>query len=281
MYQVNIPFSISGALTPIIPFRNIAERFPLFMQLVQNNLSAKFRKSRLGFLWLFIPHLCILLLYIYVFSHIFKMKWPESSMESNWSFGLSIYTGIILYSLLSDSIMESIGSISRRVNYVKKISFPLDLLPVSTATANFLVAVIILLIIGLVSLASGGTCNHAVFMFLPLMIPMWLLACGCAWIASVLGVFFRDIGNLLGILLLVLFFTAPVFYSLQAVPENLRFIAWCNPLTAFVINVRNVLLFNAKVDWQFYVISIGYGSLFFQGGFFLFSLARRRFADVI
>ena len=83
------------------------------------------------------------------------------------------------------------------------------------------------------------------------------------------------------VLLLVLFFTAPVFYSLQAVPENLRFIAWCNPLTAFVINVRNVLLFNAEVDWQLYAVSIGCGLLFFQGGFFLFSLARRRFADVI
>ena len=121
MYQVNAAFSILKALTPVTPFRNIAERFPLFMQLVLNNLSAKFRKSRLGFLWLFIPHLCILFLYIYVFSHIFKMKWPESAMESNWSFGLSIYTGIVLYSLLSDSIMESISSIAGRVNYVKKI----------------------------------------------------------------------------------------------------------------------------------------------------------------
>ncbi len=177
--------------------------------------------------------------------------------------------------------MGSITSISGRVNYVKRISFPLELLPISAATANFLATMTILLLIGAISLLSGGACSYNVFMFLPLMLPMWLLTCGCAWIASILGVFFRDIGNLLGILLLVLFFTAPVFYSIQVIPENLCFIAWFNPLTAFVVNLRNVLLFNADIDWQLYVISIGYGGLFFQGGFFLFSLARRRFADVI
>lgn len=282
MRQITPPFRLAEALNPAEPLRAVWRGRALFGQLVRKEIAAKFRHSVLGVLWLFLPPLCVLMLYIYVFSVIFRLRWPESEITSKWGFGLVIFCGITVFSMFSESVTGCIGAVTARSSCVKRVPFPLELLPAARVCSVFLVNVLVLVLLFAVSLLSGGSGSVSALALLPpVLFPLLLTTLGCGWCAAAAGVFFRDIGNLIGIVMMALFFTAPVFYSAKMVPEEYRFIPLLNPLTPVIDNVRNLLLFNAGPDLPALALSWLTGIIVFQAGYLVFAGTRRRFADVL
>ena len=269
-------------LNPWMPVSMAVRQYSLFLMMVRNNILAKFRHSVLGFFWLFIPPLCILLIYVYMFSVIFKLKWPDADITSRWSFGLVIYTGIILYSGFSETLMGSLSLLLARTGIIKRVPFPLDLLSPSLAAANFLITYAVLVLIYLISQATDGGGSWLALAYLPLTtLPLLLLTTGCSWIISAAGLFFRDLGNLLGIVLLLLFFSAPIFYDAVQIPEGYRWALYLNPLTPVIINTRTIFFKPCAPNWTLVGISWLTGIVAFQLGFCVFMRLRRRFADVV
>ena len=265
-----------------IPFRRIGANGPLLLMLLRNDIKAKFRHSILGVLWLFIPPLLILLVYVYMFSFVFKMRWPDTNCASSWGGGLFIYAGITVYSAFSDSIMGSLNLLSSRAAMLKRFPFPLELLPVSLTMTNILISGMVLWIIFFLSLASGGRGSWTAVLYFPLIwLPYALLVTGIAWITSALGVFFRDLGNLFGVLLLLCFFASPILYSDQMIPEQIAWLNRWNPLSPIIGNIRGIFLQNSAPDGWGLLGSWLLGLVLFQGGFCFFQRMRRRFADVV
>ena len=156
MYQISPKFQWRKGLNPSEPLKEVLKQRTLFGMLFRNNLTAKFRHSLLGVLWLFIPPVCVLLIYVYMFSYVFKLRWPETELSSKWSFGLAVYAGITVFSAFSESVMGSLNLLVSRAGSIKRCPFPLLLLPVSLACANMLVSTVILLLLGVFSVISGG-----------------------------------------------------------------------------------------------------------------------------
>ncbi len=269
-------------LNPWMPVNLAIRQYSLFFMMVRNNILAKFRHSILGFFWLFIPPMCVLLIYVYMFSVIFKLKWPDADITSRWSFGLVIYTGIILYSGFSETLMGSLSLLLSRTGIIKRVPFPLDFLSPSLALANFLIIYVVVLLIFLISQFTHGGGSWMAPLYLPLTtLPLLLLTTGCSWIISAAGLFFRDLGNLLGIIILFLFFSTPVFYDITQIPEQYRWAIYLNPLTPVIVNTRTVIFKPSAPDWGMISASWLTGLVVFQFGFCTFMRLRRRFADVV
>lgn len=250
--------------------------------LLRNDVTAKFKHSLLGFFWIFIPPVCVLLIYVYMFSVIFMLRWPERDFSSRWGFGLIIYMGITIYSVLSDSIMSSIGILTSRSAMLKRVPFPYELFPISLACSNWMISGIVLWILFFLSLLTGGRGGIEVVWYFPLCyIPLFFLTAGCCWIVSALGIFIRDLGNILGILILLLFFSTPVFYSINMVPEKYRFLIELNPLSSLLANMRGILLQNRLPEWRDILLTWVIALVVFAVGYAFFMCLRKKFADVI
>lgn len=267
---------------PIKMGRNLWAHRELIRQFIKREVRSRYQGSFLGVLWSFITPLLMLTVYTFVFSIIFKARWGNQFSDSSQAgFALTLFTGLIAFQVFSECINRAPGLIISSPNYVKKVVFPLEILPVSvlgSALVNSLFSLVILLAANLI---FHGVIPWTII-FLPLMyLPLALLCLGLGWFLASLGVFVRDIGQLIGLAVQVLFFMTPIFYPISAIPEHLRFILYLNPLTFIVNHFRRVLLWGQMPDWtEFLVITILTGALCTLG-YVWFMKSKKTFADVV
>ncbi|GIK40771.1 MAG: transport permease protein [Chloroflexota bacterium] len=267
---------------PIKMGRNLWAHRELIRQFIKREVRGRYQGSFLGVLWSFITPLLMLTVYTFVFSIIFKARWGNNLSDSSQTgFALTLFTGLIAFGVFSECINRAPGLIISSPNYVKKVVFPLEILPVSvlgSALVNSLFSLAILLAANLI---FHGV-MHWTIIFLPLMyLPLALLCLGLGWFLASLGVFVRDIGQFIGVAVQVLFFMTPIFYPISAIPEHLRFILYLNPLTFIVNHFRRVILWGQLPDWgEFAVITILTGVVCMLG-YIWFMKSKKTFADVV
>lgn len=267
---------------PIKMGRNLWAHRELIRQFIKREVRGRYQGSFLGVLWSFITPLLMLTVYTFVFSIIFKARWGNNLSDSSQTgFALTLFTGLIAFGVFSECINRAPGLIISSPNYVKKVVFPLEILPVSvlgSALVNSLFSLAILLAANLI---FHGV-MHWTIIFLPLMyLPLALLCLGLGWFLASLGVFVRDIGQFIGVAVQVLFFMTPIFYPISAIPEHLRFILYLNPLTFIVNHFRRVILWGQMPDWgEFAVITILTGVVCMLG-YIWFMKSKKTFADVV
>lgn len=207
------------------------------------DLGQRYRGSYFGFFWSLIVPLFMLLIYTVVFSVIFKARWGEAGGNTPPSeFGLVLFSGLIPFTMFSEVVNRSPTLILTAPSYVKKVVYPLQILPVvavGSALVNSLISVVILLAGTLVVLGSVPP----TVALLPLAyIPLILLCLGLGWFLASLGVYVRDIAQGVGLVVQMLFFMSPVFYPVTAIPMQLRMLLYLNPLTAILGAFRHALL---------------------------------------
>ncbi|OHB49733.1 MAG: sugar ABC transporter permease [Planctomycetes bacterium GWF2_41_51] len=251
------------------------------MQLVRRNVQVRYRGTLIGLIWVVITPLIMLSIYTFVFSVVFKAKWGADLDDSKIAFALLIFCGMAVFNIFSESVIGSVGVISGNPNYVKKVVFPLEILPVSAV-----ISAIFLGLISLIILIAGIWLTMHKFSLtmicLPLaFLPLFLLCCGISWFAASLGVYVRDLSHVIGIVMQGLFFMTPIFYSAEMVPKSLRLLLLINPLTAIVQMARNVLIYGRWPDWSSLVIVTLLSLVIFQLGYFWFMKTKWGFADVI
>ena len=253
----------------------------LIMQMTKREVLGRYKGSAMGLAWSFFNPVFMLTVYTFFFSVIFRSRWGIGSEESKTQFAVVLFVGMIVHGLFAEVLNRSPGLILSNVNYVKKVVFPLDILPVIAMGAALFHSFISLSVL-LAAFALFNGYLHWTAIFIPLiLLPLVILTLGLSWMLASLGVFLRDVGQTIGMITSVLMFLSPVFYQVTAVPEKFRPIIMANPLTFIIEQSREVLIWGHLPDWM------GLGGytltaiVIAWAGYAWFQKTRKGFADVI
>ncbi|MAE54218.1 MAG: sugar ABC transporter permease [Opitutae bacterium] len=266
------------------PFVSLLTRRELLWQFLVRNIKARHRGSILGAFWLVANPLLMLGLYVFAFGVVFGGRFTDSADESTIDYALGVFLGLNVLGLISGIIGGSPGIIVGQPNFVKKVVFPLEILPAATmgALAYDLLISFGLCLIGVLSVGPGLTisCFYAPI----ILFPVFLIALGLAWFFSALGVFIRDVGQIGSFLGLALLYSSGVFYSAAkaeaTAPGIWQFLQW-NPLLQIVDSLRQVILWGGEPNWWGVGYSWIFGVIVLLFGAWFFDRLRPAFADVL
>jgi lipopolysaccharide transport system permease protein len=267
--------------SPSMAIRSLVKHRSLIWQLTKREVLGRYRNSILGVVWSLAHPLVMLTVYTLVFRFVFKVRWGAEENQNSVDFALVLFTGLIAHSFFSECLSRAPNLIINNVNYVKKVVFPLEVLPlVSLATSLFHMGVnlIVLLVFYAVSHLS---LNWTATMFPLLVIPLALVVLGASWFLASVGVFVRDVGHATGVASSLMLFLAPVFYPASALPEAYRPLLYLNPLTFIIEQARDVLIAGKLPSWYgigiYFLCSVVVAWL----GLVWFERTRKGFADVL
>jgi len=264
-----------------LPFSSIVRHWDLLNQLTTREVQARHRGSWLGRFWLVFQPLLLLAVYTFVFSTIFDGGYGVIDTETSTQYALGIFYGIAVLHLFNDSLGPSVSCIASQPNYVKKVVFPLEIIPVSLVFGNlYNFAISLSLALGGTIFLGGGLGITA--LWLPIIVfPIIFLGIGVTWSASAIGVFYRDINPVVQVGTLCMLWISAVFYSARDIPpaawEFIRF----NPVLLTIESVRDVVLWRLQpnLEWLLYCYLSSFAVFFI--GFWIFRSLRGAFADVI
>lgn len=246
---------------------------------VQRQLSRSYRNSYLGVAWLILSPLLMVALYTLVFSRIIGLEFMEGTGVANY--GLYIYCGLLPFMAFSATVNGSSGSIRANSMLVRRVVFPLEVLPFSTAAIALVNQLFGLgVIVVLVALVERQL--HWTILLLPLiLIPQLLFVMGLAYLVAVVGAYLPDLREVLGAVVRAMFFVTPIIWPPERVPEDLRFIVDLNPVAYLVVAYRGLILEGRIPEpVPLLVFTLFTGALLVVG-FVFFVQAKRNFADLI
>jgi lipopolysaccharide transport system permease protein len=252
----------------------------LLGHLVRREVVGRYRGSMLGLLWSFFNPLLMLAVYTVVFSTVFKARWTPGS-DSKAEFALVLFCGLMMFNFFAECVNRAPTLILNNVNYVKKVVFPLEMLPVvmlGSAGFHFLIS----LGVWLAFYCAVFGAPPWTFIQLPLaLLPLALLTLGVCWLLAAVGVFLRDVAQVVGVATAVLMFLSPIFYPVSALPQRMRFFVELSPLSFAVEQSRNVMIWGSGLDWRAWSLHTAGALLVAWLGYASFQKVRKGFADVL
>jgi lipopolysaccharide transport system permease protein len=223
----------------------------------------------------------MLIIYTFVFSVVFKARWGADENESKTEFAIILFAGMIVFNIFSEVVNRAPSLILSNVNYVKKVVFPLEILPWVALGASLFHAGASLLVLLVAQLLFKVVLPWTVLLFPLVLLPLIFFTMGLAWFLAAMGVFIRDIGQITSVVTTVLMFLSALFYPVSALPRDYQAVLSFNPLVHLISESRKVLVFALTPAWGDLVMlllaSLGIASL----GFWWFQKMRKGFADVI
>jgi lipopolysaccharide transport system permease protein len=261
--------------------RNIVAQRGLIYHMVRREILSRYRASMLGLLWSVIQPLMMLAIYTFVFGHVMKSRWPVAGGDVPGMFSLLLFCGLLFHTLLSECLTRAPQLVVSQVNFVKKVVFPLEVLPIvmlSSALFHFMIGLVILLIAQLLIL---GAVMWTALLLPIIILPFALICLGSGWFLASLGVYVRDITHLVGLLTTVLLFFSPILYPSENLPEWIRPWMFLNPLAWPVETARNLLLTGTlpslEGTFTYWIAALMIAIV----GLAFFQKTRKGFADVL
>jgi lipopolysaccharide transport system permease protein len=249
--------------------------------MTKREVVGRYQGSALGLVWSFLNPVFMLAVYTFVFSVVFNARWGVGGEQSKTQFAVVLFVGMIVHSLLAEVLNRAPSLIFSNVNYVKKVVFPLEILPVVSMGATLFHSLISLCVLLIAFVLFNGYLHWTAVLIPLVVLPLVILTLGLAWMLASLGVFLRDVGQTIGIITTIMLFLAPVFYPVTALPEEMRPWIMANPLTFIIEQAREVLIWGRMPDW----IGLGcYNAVALTitwAGFAWFQKTRKGFADVL
>ncbi len=268
-------------MNPIAVIPHLWRHREMIWQFTRREVEGRYRGSFLGLVWSFVNPMVLLLTYTFVFGVVIKSRWQGSRVDSLSDYALVLFCGLVAFNIFSETVTRAAGLIIGVPNYVKKVIFPLEILPMSVLGAAVFQGMVSLCILLLACLIIQGMLHLSLFLLPLVLLPLLFLCMGLAWFLAGLGVYVRDINQTVVLVVQILFFLTPIFYSVSAVPQPFREIILLNPLTSVVENFRRIILWGKVPDWRTLIIWIGTTGLMMQLGYAWFMKAKKGFADVI
>lgn len=268
---------------PILPKEMIASLWRnrnLVKALIQREVVGRYRGSMMGILWSFFNPVFMLAIYTFVFSFVFKARWNVSS-DSKTEFALILFAGLIVFNLFSECVNRAPSLILTNVNYVKKVVFPLEILPWVNLGSALFHAVVSMGVWLLAYLILFGMPQSTILLLPLVFLPLLFFTMGVTWILTALSVYMRDISQFIGMSMTVLMFISPIFYPVSALPEKYRSILLLNPLTPVIEQVREVLFWGTIPDVRLWLVCCFVSVCTAWLGFACFQKVRKGFADVL
>jgi lipopolysaccharide transport system permease protein len=254
----------------------------LIYVLSRREVLGRYRGSYLGIIWSFFSPLLMLIVYVFVFSEILKSRWNPQS-DSKTEFALILFAGLLIFNIFSECLTQAPRLILSNVNYVKKVVFPLEVLPWVVLFSALFHGSISLLVWTVAYFIFFGAPYLTLF-YLPLIVlPICFMVMGLSWILASLGVFFRDISQFIGVGLTATMFLSPIFYPITSLPDHYQDLIMVNPLSVPVELTRNFLFWGIGPFTGLYQLIVYSFTSFLVAflGFYWFQKTRRGFADVL
>ncbi|PBB87457.1 MULTISPECIES: ABC transporter permease [unclassified Mesorhizobium] len=257
----------------------------LVLSLIRREVAGRYRGSALGLLWSFLNPLFMLAVYTFVFGVVMKSRWTipgqQNATDSTGEFAVILFCGLIVFQFFAEVVSLSPVLIVGNVNYVKKIVFPIHILPLVSAGAALFHATVNLVVLLVFALVVFGNIPPTVVLAPLVFAPLVILVLGIAWILASIGVYFRDMSQIVAPLVTATMFLSPVFFQRTSLPAWLQPWLSLNPLAVPVENFRAVVLFGTQPNWT----ALGHYTLAAVAiafiGYHFFQKTRRGFADVL
>ncbi len=274
----------AGKLKKLLPISELWwAKFDLLRALVRRDLEARYKGSILGNLWPLLNQLSQLLIYTYVFSIVLKVKLSLKGVpENNFTFGLWLFAGLLPWIAFSSGLIQAANSVVAQPNLVKKVVFPLALLPLVPTLSTFIESSFgLMALIFFVALSTHTL--HSTLALLPLIwLTQLLLTAGLGYLMAGLTVFLRDIPQTLGVVLNLWLYLTPILYPAKAIPaEWQNWVFWVNPMTAITEVYRDLILVGEVKHWGEWGVASVISAIVFCVGFLVYKRLRPAFADVL
>lgn len=268
------------SISPKALIQSVLSHRTLIIDLIKREIIGKYRGSMMGVFWSFFHPVLMLTVYTFVFSVVFKARWAGGN-GSKVEFALVLFSGLIVFNLFSECVSRAPNLIIENANYVKKVVFPLEILPfVILGSSAFHMAVSIIVWLLFYVLFFG--LPPLTILLLPIvLLPFIFMTLGICWFLSSLGVFLRDIGQFIGVIITVLMFMSPIFYSISSLPEKYHVLILMSPVTIVVERARDVMIWGKMMDFKLWLIYILASSVIAWSGFAWFQKTRKGFSDVL
>lgn len=267
--------------SPASIVQNLVRHRGLIKELVKRDFSSRYRGSAFGVVWIFLNPLIFLGVYTVFFSGILKARWLNDTAGSTTLYSVNLFAGLLLHTFLSECINRAPYLVVSQPNYVKKVVFPLDIIPVvsvSSALVNLSVSFVILVLFCMIF----GFGFHFTAILAPIVVlPLVFFSIGVSAFLSSLGVYIRDITQITTFISTILLFLSPVFFSADIFPVSYRWMLNFNPLTLPIEQLRGVVIEGVGIDWIQWSYGIVVGVIIMFGGLIWFQKTRSGFADVI
>jgi lipopolysaccharide transport system permease protein len=269
-----------SSLSPIAAFSSIWRHRELIAALAKRDVIGRYRGSVFGLLWSFFTPMLMLTVYTVVFSTIFDARWSGGT-GSKSEFALLLFSGLIVFNIFSECITRAPSLIISNANYVKKVVFPLEILPIVLLISS-LFSGVVSFVVWLAAYIIFFGAPQLTALYIPLiLLPLIMLIVGVSWVMASLGVYLRDISQFTNVMTTVLMFLSPIFYPAASIPDGYKDVFFLNPMTPIIEQVRGALYFGASPDLSV-VAAYAIASFFASWlGYIWFQMTRTGFADVL
>lgn len=252
----------------------------LLKQLLIRDFSSRYKSGSLGMAWTIINPLLMLALYSFVFVAVFQMRWGVND-TSGHNFVLLLFTGILVHGLFSEFIVQSPSLITSNPAYVKKVVFPLELLPITPILGGVINFSIGMVLVVLLQLVVNGSLFMPILLLPIIIIPFLIMLLGISFIFSALGVYFRDLNQVAGLISTIAIFASPVLFPIENVPEKYQAFLYFNPITLIVEQLREVVILGVVPNLFYTLIYTLVAILVLIFGVLWFQIVRKGFSDVL
>ncbi|BAO87204.1 ABC transporter permease [Caballeronia cordobensis] len=269
-----------NSIDPFSLLRSLARNGNLIRQMIVREIASRYRGSALGLVWsLFIPVL-MLAIYTFVFSYVFKARW-RVGVDSKTEFALVLFAGLMFFNMFADCVNRAPLQIISNSNLVKKVVFPLEILPVVMVAASMF-QLLVSLGVWLVFYVAVFGAPPLTALWLPaIALPLVLFTLGLTWFLAALGVYLRDVAQITGVLTTTLMFLTPIFFPASAVPAQFQVLFMINPLAVVVEQARDVMIWGKAPDPIIYGCLLATSLLIAWLGYAWFQRTRGGFSDVL
>ena len=271
----NVPvISLAG------PFGAWLDHRSLTMELTRRDVLGRYRGASFGLLWSLISPFLMLIVYTLAFGYILKARWPGTSGNTA-DFAMLLFMGLVIHGFFSECLTRSPALVVGNANLVKRIVFPLDVLPWTVVLSALFHACTNLLVFAVLNGLLRGEFHPTIVLWPLVMLPLCILALGMIWLLSALTVYLRDIGQITGVASTALLFLSSAIVPVETLPESYQLVFKLNPLTFIIDQAREVAFWGRMPDWTgLGLYSLG-ALVFAYVGFAAFQKMRRGFADVL
>lgn len=233
-------------IQPYVLVKSLYANRALLVSMVKRDLSGRYKSSTMGLAWSVITPLMLLAVYTSVFGGILQTKW--GGLTNTLDYALQLFCGLTLFGMVSETLARSPGVLIAHSSYVKKVIFPLEILPPIVVSGAVFHAIISLGVLIVVLLFVKGF--ELTYLALPVVVlPLVVLCLGVAWFLSATTVYIRDVSQMTNFFSTILMFLSPIFYSAKSVPDKFKFFYNLNPLTFPIEQLRRILLEGVWPDW--------------------------------
>lgn len=266
--------------SPAAALASVVTNWNLLFELTKRDVLGKYKGSWLGILWTILNPLALLGVYTFVFGVVMKVRWGVGS-DDHTQFALVLFVGMLVHSFFSECVSKAPTLVTDNVTFVKKVVFPLEILPLS-ALLSALFHLFVALLVFLAAFAWINARLPITAILFPLtLLPAVLFTLGFTWFLSSIGVFFRDINQLVSLIVILFLFLSPVFYPVSALPPRFQSLIALNPLTLTIENGRRVLIFGTEPEWARLALQTLWSGAIAYLGFWWFQKTRKGFSDVV